>query len=254
MIENRSNAEKQLLPGALEDFSTHDPIYFLLGTSPTNAKFQLSFKYRLFGSDDRADPSSRPWHEKFFFAFTQTSFWDLASESKPFRDSNFKPALFYQFDAPTWDWYPGNARSYVRVAFQHESNGKDGDNSRGLNIIYFEPRFDTTLAGGWDISVRPRVWTYVFDPNQKDDFRKYRGNAGLAIGLEKTDGPGLVVSGVANPATGKGNLNLDLSYRLSSAFNLRPYINAQLFTGYGESLLTYNMRETRLRIGLSLTR
>ena len=153
--DSKSEAKREV--AALEDFSTLDPIHFLLGTSPTNAKFQLSFKYRLIGSDSRDDASARKWHERFFFAFTQTSFWDLASESNPFRDSSFKPALMYQLDAPERSWFPGNNKSYVRVAFQHESNGKDRENSRGLNIVYLKPRFDKDLAGGWDLSMRPRV-------------------------------------------------------------------------------------------------
>ncbi len=110
----QSSANTEVTP--LEDFSTLDPIYFVLGTSPTDAKFQLSFKFRLIGSDDGPAASVRPWQEKFFFAVTQTSFWDLASESKPFKDSNFKPALMYQFDAPDWSWFPRNEKSYIRVA------------------------------------------------------------------------------------------------------------------------------------------
>ncbi len=122
-----------------------------------------------------------------------------------------------------------------------------------MNIVYIEPRFDKELAGGWDLSLRPRVWAYLFNSIKEHDFRKFRGNAGLAIGLEKAGGMGLVARGVANPKTGQGNLTVDLTFPLKS-FDRPPYLIAQLFTGYGESLQTFDMRETRFRIGPALTR
>lgn len=65
-------------------------MYFVIGSRAT-ARFQLSFKYRLF------DPDSWPV-EKFaplsgpHFGYTQTSLRDLGANSAPFHDTSYRPA------------------------------------------------------------------------------------------------------------------------------------------------------------------
>ncbi len=79
----------------LKNLSVYKPIYFLFGPSPLDAKFQLSFKYRLFSGS--AGLAKRwPVLKGLYFAYTQKSFWDLHSPSKPFTDSSFSPELFYR--------------------------------------------------------------------------------------------------------------------------------------------------------------
>ena len=66
--------------------SENEPIYFSVGTrGDTTARFQLSFKYRLF---DRQLGWGRdwPWLAGLHFAYTQTSIWNLSESSKPFLD------------------------------------------------------------------------------------------------------------------------------------------------------------------------
>ena len=54
----------------------------------------------------------------------------------------------------------------------------------------------------------------------------------------------------------RGALQLDLTYplRALSSKNVDLYLDAQLFTGYGESLLEYDQSETNFRIGVALVR
>jgi outer membrane phospholipase A len=51
-------------------------------------------------------------------------------------------------------------------------------------------------------------------------------------------------------------VQLDFNYPLSKMLfhNLAIYFYAQFFTGYGETLLTYDQKDTAFRIGLGLTR
>src|SRR5205085_11933725 len=102
--------------------SEEEPVYFVAGPrGGWNARYQLSFKYRLF------DPASgygaeRPWLVGFYFAFTQTSLWDLSSESKPFHDTAYPPSFFSR-------WQRVDDRTWIdgaRVGFEHESNGQAG--------------------------------------------------------------------------------------------------------------------------------
>ncbi|MCG8463796.1 MAG: phospholipase A [Xanthomonadales bacterium] len=64
----------------IDNFYAYEPLYFLFGTDPNNAKFQISFKYR-FVDDDSEFAQEHPWLSSFYVAYTQTSFWDLESES-----------------------------------------------------------------------------------------------------------------------------------------------------------------------------
>ena len=85
--------------------SENEPIYFSVGTrGDTTARFQLSFKYRLF---DRQFGWGRnwPWLAGLHFAYTQTSIWNLSETSKPFTDTSYRPSLFWQWrraDDKTW--------------------------------------------------------------------------------------------------------------------------------------------------------
>jgi outer membrane phospholipase A len=59
-----------------------------------------------------------------------------------------------------------------------------------------------------------------------------------------------------NIGSGRGAVDGVLSYPLTKAWTNGPqlYLIAQGFTGYGESLLDYNRRQTRARIGFGITR
>ena len=68
--------------------SENDPMYFVVGTrGGASARFQLSFKYRLFDFD-AGFGQERPWLSGLYFGYTQNSLWDLESESKAFRDTS----------------------------------------------------------------------------------------------------------------------------------------------------------------------
>jgi hypothetical protein len=63
-----------------DHFSGHEPVYILVGSERPNAKFQVSFKYRVLnpeGSWTQAFSPLRGVH----LAYCQTSFWDLEGES-----------------------------------------------------------------------------------------------------------------------------------------------------------------------------
>ncbi|MFT3759370.1 hypothetical protein [Thauera sp.] len=68
-------------PSAL---AAHEPMYFLVGgKSPVSARFQFSFRYRLF--DDRGVVAEHfPVARGLYFGFTQTSLWDLQVELEAF--------------------------------------------------------------------------------------------------------------------------------------------------------------------------
>jgi len=90
-----SDDDLPIAPRFADNLSFYEPMYFVVGPRVSlNAKFQLSFKYRLLSANSQL-VEGRPFWEDFFFGYTQTSLWDLGGDSAPFLDTSYKPALFY---------------------------------------------------------------------------------------------------------------------------------------------------------------
>lgn len=248
--------EKQsMFQPLLKNLSAYEPMYFLMGVDPgtDKSKFQVSFKYKVFDMDEEEDH----WYsflDGIHMAYTQTSFWDLKSDSKPFDDTSYKPEIFYF--VPKIDLGLDWVRAFgLQAGYKHESNGKDGDDSRSTNFLYIEPIFGFYLGGDYFMSLRPRVWTYVAnDDSTNGDLDQYRGyfNLGLTVGA--------LDSFVLDTNTRWGekgpSFQADLTYPLNKIFYQRfnYYLHFQYFTGYAENLVDFREREDIFRIGLSIVR
>ena len=165
----------QSLTGAPEGeqeppLSENEPMYFVVGAHERwNARFQLSFKYRLFDYDAGFGRDA-PWLTGLYFAYTQTSLWDLESESAPFFDTSYRPSLF-------WRWLRTDERTWidgVRIGLEHESNGQSGIDSRSINIAFFQPewRWKTATLGNYEFT--PKAYYYI-DKEDNPDIQQYRG-------------------------------------------------------------------------------
>jgi outer membrane phospholipase A len=238
-----------------EHFSGYEPLYFIVGGDDPNAKFQISFKYQLFSNKGplvKAFPLLKGLH----LAYTQTSLWDLTSDSKPFVDTSYKPELFYAVrgvDGGRWaDWL----RLDLQAGLQHQSNGKSGADSRSLNVAYFEPTLIVGNEDGFHFSLAPRVWAYIGGLDENRDIRDFHGNVGARSRLGWGRGLLLSATGRLGDDANRGALQLDLSYPLMRFLygNVALYLYAQYFYGYGESLLQYNERTSALRFGFALFR
>ena len=89
----------QPLAGSTEPpLSDNEPMYFIAGSrGPTTARFQISFKYRLFDATSGFG-RDQPWLSGLYFGYTQNSLWDLSSESRAFRDTSYRPQFFWKWD------------------------------------------------------------------------------------------------------------------------------------------------------------
>ncbi len=237
------------------NFFGHEPVYFLVGANPTHAKFQISFKYRLL---DPEGSLARRWQrfENIYFGYTQTSFWDWESDSAPFYDSSYKPEFFYyrpNIPQNTIDWIS-------RFSFQggalHESNGKDGADSRSLNMVYIKPGAQIDTGEHSYITIEPRVWAYVGDLDDNPDIARYRGYFDLEMAWKRQGNWKLATTLRKGTDTGKGSAQFDLSYPLRELLlgNLDVYLQMQYYTGYAETLLSYDESHDFFRIGLSMFR
>ena len=249
VTESGSNTEKRWLIQSL--LSSYEPIYFLAGTNPVDAKFQISFKFGFINPDSNTG-KRRPWLTGFQFGYTQTSLWDLTSHSNPFKNTSFKPEIFYEFKP-----VPINEDSKLNFQFGlfHESNGKNGFDSRSLNTVFKKITFVKNLQNDFFISATGTINTY-FGITDNPDIKDYRGLASLKTTAGYKDGLQITTYIHGNLSTGNGSLTIDASYPLSHILNnnLNFYLHAQLFTGYGETLLNYYVEDTNFRIGISLYR
>jgi phospholipase A1 len=236
----------------LKNIAAYEPMYFLVGTDPEKSKFQFSFKYRLFNLE-RTLAQKHPWIKGFHLAYTQTSFWDLKSASKPFEDTSYKPEFFFLSPNIRIPWGTG---LFLKGGFQHESNGRSGDISRSTNFLYIKPIYiaysKNTKLG---IMVAPKIWTYVANEDENNpDLKDYRGYFDLEIKLGQADG--FVLGSHFHWAKEGGSMELDLTYPLSQSIfeNLDLYFQVQYVNALAESLLNFRDRTESVRLGFAIVR
>ena len=250
----RANDEARLVdkPPPLA-VSVYEPVYFLVGgDGGFNAKFQISFRYQLF--DGQGALASRlPWIDDLYLSFSQTSLWDLNDLSKPFRDSSYRPRLFYaNYDLARL--FDGRLRLGVEGGAGHESNGKDGDDSRSYNMFYARPTLTFGDPEGFNVYVAPLIHNYVAD-DENPDLADYRGNIDWWIGAGSKGGLNFWTVLRKGRRSNYGSAEMSLSFPLSklSGGDLTGWLMLQYFGGYGESLLDYNKKlDSQFRLGIAV--
>jgi len=199
------------------------------------AKFQLSFKLRLWTTDDRR------WG--VWAAYTQQNQWQVynADISRPFRETNYMPELFVSY-RPGIN-LGGLQWNLLNVGYTHQSNGRTDTLSRSWDRIVatfgFERENFALLAKAW----------YPFNYREDNpDITDYYGYGSLT-GIYKWRGHSFSLMGRGNISKGKGAAQLTwMSPRLLGP--LRAYV--QGFTGYGESLIDYNWNQSTIGFGVAL--
>jgi len=228
--------------------SENESIYFIVGShGDTTARFQLSFKYRLF-DHDLGWGREQPWLTGFYLAYTQNSIWNLSETSMPFVDTSYRPSFF-------WQWRRTDDKTWIdglRLGFEHESNGKEGIDSRSINTLFLRPEWRFQFANGKAFEFAPKIYGYL-DKADNPDIQEYRGYVDWRVRYGDRE---RILGAMARIGTsGKGSLTLDWfeRTRVLGAGPVSGYFYVQYFAGYGESLLDYNVRgQAQLRIGFAI--
>jgi len=237
-----------------EHISGYEPLYFIAGTKSPNAKFQISFMYQVLYSEGPL-ATKVPALKGFNVAYTQTSLWDWNGPSAPFFDTSYKPAFLYDWQRVLGGQPPNWYQLDLQGGLKHESNGKDGADSRSMNTAYFEPTLTLGRDDGLQLTLQPRAWIYLGDLSDNPDIADYRGYVDLRAILGWKRGLQLSALGRMGKDANHGSLQLDATYplmRMVGSFSV--YLDAQYFTGYGESLLEYNQRAEEFRAGFAIYR
>ena len=202
-------------------------------------KFQFSAKFQL--AEDLL-----PADGDLFFAYTQQSWWQAynTDASSPFRETNYEPEIFADFDA---DWtFAGWTNINNRLALNHQSNGRSGEMSRSWNRVILTSTF---IKDGWGVSLQPH-WRVPESAAEDDnpDIEEYMGYGDITVARRFFDDheASLMVRG--NP--GHGNLGAQFDYSWPLFGKVRGHV--QYYTGYGDSLIDYDRNVHRLGIGFSL--
>ncbi|MCV2353349.1 phospholipase A [Paucibacter sp. B2R-40] len=233
--------------------SFNEPMFAAIGPGiEANAKFQISFKLRLYES---ADKLSRRFVDNLYFGYTQTAFWDLTGESKPFVDTKYKPGFFYQ--SPSTGWRVAGNEVGFAAGYEHESNGRDDvdSKSRSIDILYVKPLFTFGDSTGFHTTFEPKLYAYL-DKSENPDMGKYRGYGDFRFTYGKNNDWQIAMDLRKGTLSKAFSADVQASYPLNRFVpGLSGYLMAQYFNGYGETLLNYNKREPwALRLGYAIWR
>jgi phospholipase A1/A2 len=205
------------------------------------AKLQLSFKTKL--AEDLLGSATDVW-----FGYTQQSYWQAANSrySSPFRETDYEPEVIVMH--PLSLEAGGVHLRYAGLSITHQSNGRGALLSRSWNRLIGQVGLE---SGAWSMQVRP--WARVFDAtDERDDnpdIEDYVGR-GEVIVAYRADGHVVTLTGRHSLRGGdrsRGSVALDWAFPIAGSLNG----HVQLFSGYGESLIDYNHRQTTVGVGVS---
>jgi outer membrane phospholipase A len=255
----------------------YEPIYFVVGNDDDvgyNAKFQISVDFKFFCAEGDAGKGVIESDQRSMLSrlsevhlgFSQTSVWDLSELSSPFRDSSYRPRLFYRLitEKPASD----NWLAELDAGFAHESNGKAEEESRSLNLLFVRPKWSFGLGSGGtqELNVQPMIYGYTSVGDNNQDIADYRGYVDLhleylwgpvdAAGVRRDD-PWMLWTDLRKGKrsnSGSAEVNLAVPYRVVPLLDkLRGWLMLQYFYGYGETLLEYNVKDDpQYRIGFAV--
>lgn len=207
----------------------------------TEAKFQISFKIPVWEGllGGKAD---------IYAAYTQLALWQAYNTkiSAPFREIDYEPEAFLQYRT---DISAGKLRlKYLTFGINHQSNGQIDPISRSWN------RLVTTAAfqHGPDHFIL-RHWVRMPEKAKDNDNPGMGRRMGygdlLCTWAYKKHSFSLLLRNNLRTNGNKGALQADWFFPLHK--RIKGYV--QFFTGYGESLISYDRPVTRGGVGIALT-
>ena len=178
------------------------------------AKFQISFKARLWTTDDRR------WG--VWAAYTQQNQWQVYNEdiSRPFRETNYMPEVFVSY-RPGLE-FGGFHWRLLNVGFNHQSNGRS-DLSRSWNRIFAEFGVEHGNLG-----LLAKTWYRIKESADEDDnpdITDYYGYGSLTA-IYKWRGHSFSLMGRGNLNQGKGAA--ELTWMSPRAARAAPRLRAGL--------------------------
>ena len=223
--------------------------------SNTEAEFQLSLQknlsYDLFGLN-----------EYISLGYTQHVWWQLYTDSAPFRETNYTPEVFVIIPT-SYDIDKLNNLKAVKFGYRHQSNGQDGYRSRSWDRLFLATFWQ------WDnLFLKLEGWYRI--PEDRKGVEFYNGTNLNAKGDDNPDILDYYGYGDIDikylygkhqfglmfrnnfKSENKGAIQFDWSVPVSNSKNTYWYV--KVFNGYGESLIDYDKSNTKISFGFSFFR
>ena len=205
------------------------------------AKFQVSVKTKIVENlfADNGD---------LWLGYTQSSRWQVYNKetSRPFRETNYEPEAMLVFR--TNYEVLGFKGTMASIGLNHQSNGRANPLSRNWNRVIAQFGFE---RDDWMVTLRP--WWRLPESDSSDDnpgMENYIGRGEITV-AHKWEGHVLSLQARHSLRGGeesRGSAQLAWSYPITG--DLKGYV--QLFSGYGESLIDFNHRQTSIGFGFSV--
>lgn len=213
----------------------------------TEVKFQVSFKVPVTKQTLFEDNGF------LFFGYTSRSVWQAfnTDESSPFRDTNHEPEIMLMFLTDI-DLFGAHIPTFT-AGLSHQSNGQTDSLSRSWNRLYLSvtmeyEKFYVNFKPWWRIPERQKRDINDVKGDDNPDIDDYYGYFELTAFRRIHNNELSIMLRNNLRSDNRGAIELNYSYPFSK--KVRGYV--QLFHGYGETLLDYNHKNTRLGIGFML--
>ncbi len=180
--------------------------------------------------------------------YTQTSRWQVynAQLSRPFRETNYEPEAL--FVIPTRYKIFGLAGVYAGIGINHQSNGRSNPHSRSWNRVFLEAGLETA-----NLNIVLRPWWRIQEPMEVDDnpgIENFvgRGEIMLAYNYGRHSISTIARHSLKFKDLQGGGVEIDYALKIYNYLKL----HAQVYHGYGESMIDFNHFQTTVGLGLSL--
>ena len=230
------------------DQADKDPIlglwkgnYFITGIATNkpvsqytaDIKFQFSLYLRLW----------RINNVDIFTTYTQRCVWDIYQKSNPFRETLFGPGV----------WASWRKSDQLRLFFgiEHESNGVGNEQSRSFNCATVATIYEP--LDHWRFGARAWYGFLFHHKTINPGYFRYRGVMHM-WGTFHTRNDRFHVTALVNPTItfAKYNVQIDAEWKMAKRGNWLPSLFVQYCYGYGETMIDYSRRTSKIRIGFSL--
>ncbi len=226
---------------AVSELEYYKSTYFALNEN--GAKFQLSLKWQIIED------------VPLFFGYTQYSVWDVFKDSSPFREIAFNPDLFYRFDIDFLHY------SHIDLGiFEHNSNGRDGIESRSYNQSFLRLISKTFFDNGFGLILENKLYVIYDEGEFNSDIKDFLGSYEVTLRLQNVFRfafeddeiyfryvPGK--DGFLLTEREHGFYNVGFRFRFLNS-KLLPAFLIDYYSGFSETLLDYNKESRQVRFGI----
>lgn len=202
----------------------------------SEVKYQISLKVPVWKNiyDSRSS---------LYLAYTLLGYWQVYNKWPFIRENNYEPEFFLR-NAVNFPLYKCWNVDFFNLGYSHQSNGWGNSLQRSWDRIYIEA---ITSIDNWMITLKP--WYIIMAYGRNKNISDFLGYASFLVAYKfhnQVFSFQLTNLGVAPKRT---------TVNLTWSFPITPYIKgyAEIFSGYGQSLIEYNHHTNSAGIGIALS-